>query len=61
LSAFRWRRLRGTAQIRIQSESGDVHTFDYTVRSKKYLEQHLRVAPGQVDLSPVDQARHRTA
>jgi murein DD-endopeptidase MepM/ murein hydrolase activator NlpD len=47
----------GTAKIRIQSE-GEVRTLDYTIRPKQYREQHLRVAPGQVDLSPEDQARY---
>lgn len=46
------------AQIQVQSASGPVRTFDYTVRPKKYREQRLRVAPGQVELSPQDQARY---
>lgn len=33
---------------------------DYVVRPKKYLEQRLRVAPGQVELSPADQARYES-
>jgi murein DD-endopeptidase MepM/ murein hydrolase activator NlpD len=35
-----------------------VRAIDYVVRPKKYLEQRLRVAPGQVELSPEDQARY---
>lgn len=48
----------GRATIQVQSGGGPARTFDYEVRPKKYLEQRLRVAPGQVDLSPADQARH---
>jgi murein DD-endopeptidase MepM/ murein hydrolase activator NlpD len=48
----------GAAQIHVQSVGGPVRTFDYTIRPKKYLEQRLQVAPGQVELSPEDQARY---
>ena len=48
----------GPAQIHVQSAGGPVRTLDYVVRPKKYLEQRLRVAPGQVELSPEDQARY---
>ena len=48
----------GRAQIQVQSGGGSLRTIDYEVRSRKYLEQRLRVAPGQVDLSPEDEARH---
>lgn len=48
----------GPAQIEVQSADGMVRTIEYVVRPKKYLEQRLRVAPGQVELSPADQARH---
>lgn len=48
----------GRSQIQVQSGGGPLRTFDYEVRPKKYLEQRLRVAPGQVDLSPEDQARY---
>ena len=48
----------GAAQIHAQSVGGPVRTFEYLVRPKKYLEQRLRVAPGQVELSPEDQARY---
>jgi murein DD-endopeptidase MepM/ murein hydrolase activator NlpD len=46
------------AQIEVQSADGVVHTLDYVVRPKRYLEQRLRVPPGQVELSPADLARH---
>ena len=46
------------AQIHIQSVGGPARTLDYVVRPKRYLEQRLRVAPGQVELSPADQARY---
>src|SRR6185369_1872786 len=45
----------GPAQIEVQSADGMVRTIEYVVRPKKYLEQRLRVAPGQVELSPADQ------
>jgi murein DD-endopeptidase MepM/ murein hydrolase activator NlpD len=48
----------GRATIQVQSGGAPLRTFDYEVRPKKYLEQRLRVAPGQVDLSPEDQARY---
>lgn len=48
----------GAARIRVVSQAGAERTLEYVVRPKKYLEQRLRVAPGQVDLSPEDQARH---
>lgn len=48
----------GPAQIEVQSADGVVRALAYVVRPKKYLEQRLRVAPGQVDLSPADLARH---
>jgi murein DD-endopeptidase MepM/ murein hydrolase activator NlpD len=47
----------GPAQIQVAS-AGAARTIDYVVRPKKYLEQRLNVAPGQVDLSPEDQARY---
>lgn len=48
----------GPAQIQVQSAGAAVRSVDYVVRPKKYLEQRLRVAPGQVELSPEDQARY---
>ncbi len=46
------------AQIQVQSGGGPVRPFEYLVRPKSYLEQRLRVAPGQVELSAADQARY---
>ncbi|MBC5765760.1 M23 family metallopeptidase [Ramlibacter albus] len=34
-------------------------TVEYVVKRKQYLVQKLRVAPGQVDLSPEDEARYQ--
>jgi len=48
----------GTAKIDVQWGGAPLRSFDYEVRPKKYLEQRLRVPPGQVDLSPEDQARY---
>ncbi len=48
----------GSAQIHVQSVDTPVRTIDYIVRPKSYPEQRLQVAPGQVELSPEDQARY---
>jgi murein DD-endopeptidase MepM/ murein hydrolase activator NlpD len=48
----------GHAEIEVQVDGAPARPFAYVVRPKKYLEQRLRVAPGQVDLSPEDQARY---
>ena len=47
----------GTARIRVQGESGE-RELAYTITQKRYTEQHLKVAPRTVDLSPEDLARH---
>ena len=47
----------GTARIRVQGESGE-RELAYTITPKRYTEQHLKVAPRTVDLSPEDLARH---
>ena len=47
----------GPVQIQVAS-GGVTRSVDYIVRPKKYVQQRLRVAPGQVDLSPQDQARY---
>jgi murein DD-endopeptidase MepM/ murein hydrolase activator NlpD len=48
----------GRVEIHVQSVDGVVRTLAYVVRPKRYLEQRLRVAPGQVELSPADQDRY---
>lgn len=48
----------GHATIQVRSGGAPLRTFDYDVHPKQYLDQRLRVAPGQVDLSPEDQARY---
>ena len=47
----------GTARIRVQGESGE-RELAYTIAPKRYTEQHLKVSPRTVDLSPEDLARH---
>lgn len=47
----------GTARIRMQGEAGE-RELAYTIAPKRYPEQHLKVSPRTVDLSPEDLARH---
>lgn len=47
----------GRAHLRVQDDSG-TRTIEYTVRPKKYSEQHLKVAPKTVDLSAENTARY---
>lgn len=47
----------GEAHIAVTTEAGTVHTLGYAIVPKRYVEQHLKVAPGTVDLSPDDLAR----
>ncbi len=42
----------------MQTPGGGQRSLAYTVASKRYREQQLKVAPGTVDLSPEDLARH---
>jgi murein DD-endopeptidase MepM/ murein hydrolase activator NlpD len=53
----------GDAFISVQAAGGaqgdgSPRLLHYTVAPKQYKEQHLKVAPGKVDLSPEDQARY---
>ena len=47
----------GSAQIHVRDADGE-RTLPYTIAPKRYTEQHLKVAPHTVDLSPEDLARH---
>ncbi|MBY0466122.1 MAG: M23 family peptidase, partial [Burkholderiales bacterium] len=47
----------GSASVAITAEGGTVHQMGYTVAHKRYVEQHLKVSPRTVDLSPDDLAR----
>ena len=48
----------GPASISVQTEGGARRRVAYTIAPKKYQEQRLNVAPGTVDLSPENEARH---
>ncbi|WP_298435191.1 M23 family metallopeptidase [Ottowia sp.] len=48
----------GTARIRVQDAAGGEREIAYTVTPKRYTEQHLKVSPRTVDLSPEDLARY---
>ncbi|SFN49449.1 M23 family metallopeptidase [Variovorax sp. OV329] len=48
----------GERRIELRSTSGARRTLGYPVAPKKYSEQHLKVSPRTVDLSPADQARY---
>ena len=48
----------GEAHITVLPAEGAARKLGYIVRAKKYAEQQLKVAPGQVDLSKQDLARH---
>ena len=50
--------LPGMASIAVQT-LGAPRQISYEVVSKKYTEQRLKVAPGTVDLSPENAARHQ--
>ncbi len=47
----------GQARIRVRGAGGDTE-LPYTITAKRYTEQHLKVSPRTVDLSPEDLARH---
>ncbi|HTV98212.1 MAG TPA: peptidoglycan DD-metalloendopeptidase family protein [Steroidobacteraceae bacterium] len=46
----------GPMQVKVSDSAGE-HTVQFTVTQKRYLTQSLKVAPGQVNLSPGDLAR----
>ncbi|WP_431097328.1 peptidoglycan DD-metalloendopeptidase family protein [Polaromonas aquatica] len=48
----------GEASITVQAADGTQRQLAYTVAAKQYREQHLKVEPRTVDLSPEDQARY---
>jgi hypothetical protein len=47
----------GDANIAVTTEAGTVRNLGYTIAHKRYTEQHLKVSPRTVDLSPEDLAR----
>ena len=47
----------GDAHITVPTADGGTRQVAYTVAPKQYKEQHLKVSPRTVDLSPQDQAR----
>jgi len=48
----------GQAGITVQAADGNRHDIAYTIAPKRYSEQHLKVEPRTVDLSPEDMARY---
>ena len=48
----------GEANITVQAADGSRRDIAYTVAPKRYSEQHLKVEPRTVDLSPEDLARY---
>ncbi|MES2512147.1 MAG: peptidoglycan DD-metalloendopeptidase family protein [Pseudomonadota bacterium] len=48
----------GETFITVRAGNGDQRQVVYTIANKRYREQQLKVAPGQVDLSPEDLARY---
>ena len=49
----------GVNSISVSLGDGTQRQIDYKVAQKKYLEQHLKVAPGTVDLSAQNEARYQ--
>lgn len=47
----------GDYSLEVTDASGAMRKLPVRIAAKKYREQHLTVAPGQVDLSPADAAR----
>jgi murein DD-endopeptidase MepM/ murein hydrolase activator NlpD len=48
----------GRAAITVRRDGKGERRIGYQVQAKQYAEQHLKVAPGKVDLSPEDLARY---
>ena len=48
----------GTANVRVQADGEAERRLAYAIAPKRYTEQHLKVSPRTVDLSPEDLARH---
>lgn len=48
----------GRAELRVQRAGEAESALPYTIEAASYAEQRLKVAPGEVDLSPRDLARH---
>ena len=48
----------GEASITVQAADGSRRDVAYTIAPKRYSEQHLKVEPRTVDLSPEDLARY---
>ncbi|MFN3436264.1 MAG: peptidoglycan DD-metalloendopeptidase family protein [Acidovorax sp.] len=48
----------GEAHITVLLDGGGTRQVPYTIAPKQYKEQHLKVPPRTVDLSPEDQARY---
>jgi murein DD-endopeptidase MepM/ murein hydrolase activator NlpD len=45
--------------VEVERGDGGIERREFTVAHKNYLTQHLKVAPGKVDLSAEDLARHQ--
>ena len=48
----------GDAHITVLADGGGTRRVPYAIAPKQYKEQHLKVSPRTVDLSPEDQARY---
>jgi murein DD-endopeptidase MepM/ murein hydrolase activator NlpD len=47
----------GTASITVEAPGTDARSIPYTIGTKRYAQQRLKVEPKHVDLSPEDEAR----